>query len=101
MFFARKSASLSNIRIWSGEPKSRIPWMWQVAHDASRPMWPAMRRIVKVFSSVRRGLNPEVNAVATILVLLVSLGAVAGWWWMQREEKRRQRDMQLAVQGNG
>jgi len=56
---------------------------------------------IKVFSSVRRGLNPEVNAVATILVLLVSLGAVAGWWWMQREEKRRQRDMQLAVQGNG
>ncbi|KAF1709322.1 putrescine ABC transporter permease PotI [Pseudoxanthomonas kalamensis DSM 18571] len=56
---------------------------------------------IKVFSSVRRGLNPEINALATIMVLLVSVVVVAGWWWMQRAEKRRQLDMQMALQENG
>ena len=56
---------------------------------------------IKVFSSVRRGLNPEINAVATIMVMVVALGAVAAWWWMRRDERRRQRDMQLALQDNG
>jgi putrescine transport system permease protein len=56
---------------------------------------------IKVFSSVRRGLNPEINAVATIMVLVVALGAVLAWWWMRSDERRRQRDMQLALQDNG
>lgn len=54
-----------------------------------------------VFSSARRGLNPQVNALATIMVLVVSIAAFLGWWLMNREEKRRQRDMQLALQDNG
>ena len=56
---------------------------------------------IKVFSSVRRGLNPEINAVATIMVMVVALGAVAAWRWMRHEERHRQRDMQLALQDNG
>lgn len=56
---------------------------------------------IKVFSSVRLGLNPKINALATIMVTIVSLVAVLGWWWMRREERRRQRDMQLAMQDNG
>ncbi|MES2671828.1 MAG: ABC transporter permease subunit [Pseudomonadota bacterium] len=56
---------------------------------------------IKVFSSVRLGLNPKINALATIMVAIVSLVAVLGWWWMRREERRRQRDMQLAMQDNG
>jgi putrescine transport system permease protein len=56
---------------------------------------------IKVFSSVRLGLNPKINALATIMVMLVALVAVIGWWWMRREELRRQRDMQLAAQDNG
>ncbi len=56
---------------------------------------------IKVFSSVRLGLNPKINALATIMVAIVSLVAVIGWWWMRREERRRQRDMQLAMQDNG
>ncbi len=56
---------------------------------------------IKVFSSVRLGLNPKINALATIMVTIVSLVAVIGWWWMRREERRRQRDMQLAMQDNG
>lgn len=54
-----------------------------------------------VFSSARRGLNPQVNALATIMIVVVSAAAFVGWWLMSREEKRRQRDMQLALQDGG
>ncbi|KAF1719703.1 ABC transporter permease subunit [Pseudoxanthomonas wuyuanensis] len=56
---------------------------------------------MKVFSSVRLGLSPKINALATLMIVVVSLAAFLGWWLMYREEKRRQRDMQLALQDNG
>lgn len=56
---------------------------------------------MKVFSSVRMGLSPKINALATILVLAVSVAAAIGWWIMARNEKRRQQDVQLAAQENG
>lgn len=55
---------------------------------------------MKVFSSVRLGLSPKINALATLMVMMVSIAAFIGWWLMYREEKRRQRDIQLAVQGD-
>lgn len=54
-----------------------------------------------VFSSVRMGLKPKINALATLMVLAVSIAAFIGWWLMARSEKRRQRDMQLAQQQGG
>lgn len=56
---------------------------------------------MKIFASVRMGVSPKINALATLMVLAVSLVAVAGWWISARAEKRRQRDMQLALQENG
>lgn len=56
---------------------------------------------IKVFSSVRRGLNPEINAIATLMVLCVAVVAFIGWYWMRHEEKRRQREIQQAIQENG
>ncbi|WP_447730670.1 ABC transporter permease subunit [Pseudoxanthomonas suwonensis] len=55
---------------------------------------------IKIFSSVRLGVSPKINALATLLMMAVSLAAVIGWWLMYREDKRRQRDMQLALQDN-
>lgn len=52
---------------------------------------------MKVFSSVRLGVSPKINALASLMILLVSLAALIGWWVMTREEKRRQRDIQLAL----
>jgi putrescine transport system permease protein len=52
----------------------------------------------KVFSSVRLGLSPKINALASLLILAVSTAGFIAWWFMAREEKRRQRDMQLAMQ---
>jgi putrescine transport system permease protein len=52
---------------------------------------------MKVFSSVRLGPSPKINALATIMITVVSIAAFIAWWLMNREEKRRQRDMQLAA----
>ncbi|MBP8098490.1 MAG: ABC transporter permease subunit [Arenimonas sp.] len=53
---------------------------------------------MKVFSSVRLGLSPKINALATLMILLVSIAGFVAWWLMAREEKRRQMDMQMALQ---
>jgi len=53
---------------------------------------------MKIFSTVRMGLNPKINALASIIVAVVSFTAVAAWAISTREEKRRQRDIQLALQ---
>jgi putrescine transport system permease protein len=52
---------------------------------------------ITIFSRARLGLNPSVNAVATLTVLLVSIGVVAASVWMSRIEKRRMREMAAAV----
>jgi putrescine transport system permease protein len=53
-----------------------------------------------IFSKVRLGVNPEINALATIIVLIVALGIIAAGIVMNRAEKRRQRDVQLAIAAN-
>ncbi|AXQ75080.1 putrescine ABC transporter permease PotI [Xanthomonas oryzae pv. oryzae] len=53
---------------------------------------------IKVFSSVRLGISPKINALATVMVLAVSVAAVIGWWLLARSKKRRLRDAQLAQQ---
>lgn len=53
---------------------------------------------MKVFSSVRLGLSPKINALATLMILAVSIAGLIAWWLMAREEKRRQLDMQMALQ---
>jgi putrescine transport system permease protein len=52
-----------------------------------------------VFSSVRRGVNPSVNALATLMVLIVATGVVISAVLMKRAEKRREREMRLAESG--
>ena len=53
-----------------------------------------------VFSKVRLGVSPEINALATIIVLLVTIGIVIAGITLTRQEKKRQRDMQMAVAAN-
>ena len=52
-----------------------------------------------VFSRVRLGANPVVNALATIMVLIVALGVVLSAVLMRRQEQRRKREEQMAVSG--
>ena len=51
---------------------------------------------ITIFSRARLGLNPTVNAVATLTVLFVSVGVVAASQWMAKVEKRRAREMAAA-----
>jgi putrescine transport system permease protein len=53
-----------------------------------------------IFSKVRLGVSPDVNALATIMVLVVACGIAASSAWMRYQSKRRERDMQLAAAAN-
>ncbi len=49
-----------------------------------------------VFSSVRLGVSPKINALATILVLTVSMVSLLTWWYMRRKELQRQKEIRAA-----
>ncbi|AYN26904.1 putrescine ABC transporter permease PotI [Buttiauxella sp. 3AFRM03] len=49
-----------------------------------------------VFSSVRMGVNPEINALASIILGVVGFIGLIAWWLMSRAEKQRLRDIQRA-----
>ena len=51
-------------------------------------------------STGRVGVTPDVNALATILVLLVATGIAISTVWMRYRERRRKRDLQLAAAAN-
>ncbi|AJI94989.1 binding--dependent transport system inner membrane component family protein [Yersinia ruckeri] len=46
-----------------------------------------------VFSSVRMGVNPEINALATLILLVVGMVGLIAWWVMSRSEKQRLREL--------
>ena len=52
-----------------------------------------------IFSRARLGLNPTVNAVATLIVLVVSIGVVAASVVIARQERQRARDLAVAARG--
>ncbi len=49
-----------------------------------------------IFSSVRLGVSPEINALATIIVGIVATGILIAGVVLMRQERRRQRDAQVA-----
>ncbi len=50
-----------------------------------------------IFSSVRRGLSPEINALATIIVLIVSICTFFAWLSMVKKQKRIKSDAAKAA----
>ncbi len=53
-----------------------------------------------IFSKVRFGVTPDINALATILVLIVATGIAASTVWMRYQQRRRERDVLLAAAAN-
>ena len=53
-----------------------------------------------IFSKVRFGVTPDINALATIMVLVVASGIAISTVWMRYRQKRRERDLQLAAAAN-
>lgn len=52
---------------------------------------------MQVFSSVRLGVTPKINALATLLLAFVSAGVVVAWWLMRAEHKRARGASQSAA----
>ncbi|MGL5284763.1 MAG: ABC transporter permease subunit [Aeromonas sp.] len=48
---------------------------------------------MEVFSAVRLGVKPEINAVASLILLSVSLFTFVSWYSMARAEKRRKAEI--------
>jgi putrescine transport system permease protein len=53
-----------------------------------------------IFSRARLGLNPSVNAVATLIVLVVSIGVVIASWLIARQERQRAQDVAAAARAD-
>jgi putrescine transport system permease protein len=53
-----------------------------------------------IFSKVRLGVSPDINALATILVTIVSIGVVVAGITMTRQQKAKERDAQMALAAN-
>ncbi|MGA7538917.1 MAG: ABC transporter permease subunit [Steroidobacteraceae bacterium] len=53
-----------------------------------------------IFSKVRLGVSPDVNALATLMVSVVASGVVIATLWMRHRQRRRELDMQLAAAAN-
>lgn len=51
---------------------------------------------MKIYSQVRLGVTPEINAVSTILVTVVTIGVITASIITKRREVQRQRDEQAA-----
>ena len=56
---------------------------------------------ILIWSKVKLGVTPDINALATIIVAIVGLSVAAAGFLMQRAEARRERDIQMAVSANG
>jgi len=53
-----------------------------------------------IWSKVKLGVTPDINALATLIVLVVGIGVVIAGWLMNRAEKQRDRDARLAYRAN-
>jgi putrescine transport system permease protein len=49
-----------------------------------------------IFSRARLGLNPSVNAVATIIVVIVAIGVLVASYLIARAERQRTLEMAAA-----
>lgn len=52
---------------------------------------------IVVFSRVRLGLNPEVNALGTLFIAAVTIGVVLNNHWMLKRQRRREQQMAQAL----
>lgn len=54
-----------------------------------------------IFSRARLGLNPSVNAVATLTIVVVAIGVIVASWLIARAERRRTQEIAAAARAQG
>jgi putrescine transport system permease protein len=55
---------------------------------------------IVIFSRARLGLDPRVNAVAALTILVVSIGVIASSLYLARAERLRQRQVSAAFKSD-
>lgn len=55
---------------------------------------------ILIWSKVRLGVTPDINALATIIVLVVAIGVVLAGWLLNRAHAKREADAHIAYQSN-
>ncbi|MNY23363.1 putrescine transporter subunit: membrane component of ABC superfamily protein [compost metagenome] len=53
---------------------------------------------MEIFSAVRLGVKPEINAVASLILLVVSLFTFLAWYFTRRAELHRKRAIVQAME---
>jgi putrescine transport system permease protein len=51
---------------------------------------------MEVFSSVRMGVSPKVNALSALLITFIASFTFLAWWIMRRQEFKRVQELQEA-----
>jgi len=54
---------------------------------------------MKIYSQVRLGVTPEINAACTLMIAVVAIGVIVASLINKRREIQRQRDEQAAQRG--
>ncbi len=52
-----------------------------------------------IFSRARLGVSPSINAVATVIIVIVAIGVVLASYWIAKAERRRSAEMAAAMRG--
>ncbi|MGN8112766.1 ABC transporter permease subunit [Labrys sp. 22185] len=68
-----------------------------LASFTSGPGWNTLP--MRIYSSVRLGVTPEINAACTLMLAVVALGVVAAAIYTSRAERERERAERLAAAG--
>ena len=55
---------------------------------------------ILIWSKVKLGVTPDINALATIIITILGVGVVIAGIIMSRADVKRERDIQLAVAAN-
>jgi len=53
-----------------------------------------------IYSRVRLGLRPDINALATIIIITVAVGVLIAGWIMLRQQKQREMELQMSESGD-
>ena len=53
-----------------------------------------------IYSKIKLGVSPDINALATIIIAIVTVGVCIAGWLINRKEKAYQHDIQMAMAAN-
>ena len=51
---------------------------------------------ILIYSRIRLGLRPDINALATIIIVTVAVGVILAGWIMMKQHRKQLRDQQMA-----